>query len=173
MSENLSWNFDVKSNISNEKITVEFDGIEQLPEGKGFALIDRDTGKILQLNRNAFSFVSGKDFTERHFTLKFDTNEKLEKDYYASKPEQYLVARFYPNPFNPSTTIQYELGQSGDVTISIYNTLGQMVRRYDIGHKEPGIHDIVFDAAGLTSGVYIFHVKTGYASVTDKMLFVK
>ena len=61
----------------------------------------------------------------------------------------------------------------GKVTISIYNALDQQVKVYDIGNKDQGVHEIVFDASELTSGIYFYRVDAGYASVTGKMLYME
>ena len=79
----------------------------------------------------------------------------------------------FPNPFNPQTTIRYKLSMSGKVAISIYNAVGQQVKVYDIGYRNQGTHELVFDASNLTSGIYFYRVDAGYAYVTEKMLYMK
>ncbi len=86
---------------------------------------------------------------------------------------EFKVSLPYPNPFNPQTTISYELSHPEKVTISVYNALGQRVKVYEIGYIDKGSHEIVFDAAGLTSGLYFYSIDAGYASVTGKMLYMK
>ena len=90
-----------------------------------------------------------------------------------SKPEQFVTAVSYPNPFNPQTTIHYELSHIAKVKISVFNSLGQRVRAYDLGQREHGTHELVFDASELTSGLYFYRVDAGYLSVTGKMLYMK
>jgi hypothetical protein len=85
----------------------------------------------------------------------------------------FVTARAYPNPFNPQTILRYELSQPGTVVISIFNSVGQMVRRYDLGRTETGVHEMVFDAGGLTSGIYMYRVDAGYSSVIGKVLYMK
>ena len=79
----------------------------------------------------------------------------------------------YPNPFNPITTLYYEMTRPGKVTISIYNAVGQQIKKYDIGNRDQGIHETILDASSLTSGIYFYHIDTGYTSVTGKMLYMK
>ena len=172
-AKNLSWDFDVATNISGEKVTVELLGIDNLPDEYGFILYDRDSNHRIDVKNESFLFISGDNITERHFTIEINKSMSEDNEYYTSRPEGFLTARCYPNPFNPSTTIQYELSQPGRVLITIFNSLGQRVRSYDLGSKDQGIHDFVFNATGMTSGLYFYYVDSGYASVTNKMLFMK
>ena len=61
----------------------------------------------------------------------------------------------------------------GHVKIAIFNAIGQKIRDYDLGFSVQGIHEFVFDAAGLTTGLYLYRVDSGYAAATEKMLFMK
>ncbi len=61
----------------------------------------------------------------------------------------------YPNPFNPSTTIPFALSSAGEVTLSVYNLLGQRVALLVEGTREAGFHEVSWSAADLPAGVYI------------------
>jgi len=85
----------------------------------------------------------------------------------------------YPNPFNPTTTIKYQLPQAGRVTLRIYNMLGQIVRTLVDTEVEAGVHAASWDAKNdhgefVSSGVYIYQLKAGTQAVrTKKMLLTK
>ncbi len=87
------------------------------------------------------------------------------------------VQQNFPNPFNPSTTIPYELHQPGDVTIAVYDLLGREVRRLFEGEKIAGEHSAKFVAEGLASGVYRYHVSVktsrGVASSGRAMILLR
>ena len=169
----ISWDFDVKTNISRETVTVKIEGIEDLPEEHHVNIFDRDSKHAVYFKNNTFNFISGKNMTERHFMLIVSDSDEPDLGEYALRPERFVTAICFPNPFNPQTTIRYELSMPGKVTISIYNALGQQVKIYDDGYKYQGTHEFVFDASNLTSGIYFYHVDVGYASVTEKMLYMK
>ena len=59
------------------------------------------------------------------------------------------------------------------VSILVFNSLGQRVHVYELGYREQGIHELVFDASELTSGLYFYRVDAGYSSVTGKLLYMK
>jgi len=64
----------------------------------------------------------------------------------------------YPNPFNPSTLITYILDREAEVTLDVYDVLGQLVGDLDGGTKESGVHSVTFDGSSLSSGVYFFRL---------------
>lgn len=80
----------------------------------------------------------------------------------------------YPNPFNPETQISFELPQAGFAEITVYDITGRKVSTLFSGNKSAGIHTLRFDASGLSSGVYMYRLKTGNGTVhSRKMLLMK
>jgi len=98
-------------------------------------------------------------------------------------PQRNLLAQNYPNPFNPETWIPYQLAQDSEVTISIYNQKGQLVRFINLGAKPTGMY-FTKGRAGywdgkndqgekVASGLYFYQLKSGDFSAVRKMLIVK
>ena len=79
----------------------------------------------------------------------------------------------YPNPFNPTTTIRYQLSSSVEVTMEIYNSLGQQVDIINIGRQSAGTHEINYDATNLSSGIYMVRMQVGNEVQTAKITLVK
>jgi hypothetical protein len=79
----------------------------------------------------------------------------------------------YPNPFNPVTSISFTLGHSGRVSLVVYNSLGQEVARLVDGNRGVGQHTAVFDATGLSSGVYIYRIQTESYADTRTLTLLK
>jgi hypothetical protein len=90
-----------------------------------------------------------------------------------NNPNVYSLAQNYPNPFNPSTLIQYSIAEPGNVTLEVYNMLGQKVAQLVNGTQNAGAHTIQFDASALSSGVYIYQLKSGSYLETRKMMLIK
>ena len=90
-------------------------------------------------------------------------------------PTEYELYQNYPNPFNPSTEIKFDLPERSIVSLKVYNIYGQLVETLVDGIKyEAGRCSVHFDASGMASGVYIYHLTTSTAfSSTKKMLLVR
>lgn len=79
----------------------------------------------------------------------------------------------YPNPFNPSTTIKYELPQSGWISLKVFDVLGREVSMLVGDYSERGKHEITFDASELSSGIYIYKLQSGIFVQSRKMILLK
>jgi hypothetical protein len=106
----------------------------------------------------------------------------VDEDEEATSNEQpvtsYQLEQNYPNPFNPSTVIRFQLPVSGEVTLSIYNTNGQLVRKLVAGEMNAGRHTIVWDATNergerVASGVYLYVIKAGEFTAQKKFVLMK
>jgi hypothetical protein len=88
-------------------------------------------------------------------------------------PTQFALYQNYPNPFNPSTIIRYSMPVGGNVSIEVYNALGEKITSLVNSQVEAGYHEVSFDATNLPSGLYFYKINTdGYTSV-KKMLLMK
>lgn len=87
-------------------------------------------------------------------------------------PESYELNN-YPNPFNPVTTIAYQLPKEGFVTIRVFDILGKEVKTLVNEYKEIGNYTVPFDASTLTSGMYIYQLQVNDYTSTKKMLLLK
>jgi hypothetical protein len=76
-------------------------------------------------------------------------------------PNSFSLAQNYPNPFNASTSISYTLPEDADITLTIYNILGQNVQTLLIGTQNAGMHSIIWDATGMPSGIYFYKIRAG------------
>jgi hypothetical protein len=98
-------------------------------------------------------------------------------------PEHSALLQNYPNPFNPETWIPFQLSQSADVTLKIYDLSGQVIRKIDIGYKPAGTYTssrkaIYWDGRNnfgekVASGIYFYAVEAGSFNATRKMIIVK
>jgi len=79
----------------------------------------------------------------------------------------------YPNPFNPTTTIDYDLAKNGTVKLSVYNSTGEQVKTLVNSTQNSGRYSVNFDGAGLNSGTYFYQLKVDGKCMVNKMLMVK
>lgn len=86
---------------------------------------------------------------------------------------KYSLENNYPNPYNPSTTINYELAEDTKVVLKVYDILGREVAELVNEKKSAGIHKVNFNASHLPSGVYLYRIETEHYSDSKKMLLLK
>ena len=88
-------------------------------------------------------------------------------------PVETQLGNIYPNPFNPSTTIDYFVGQDGYVNVSIYDIKGSLVEELVDGQMESGHNKVRWVASNLSSGVYFVQIKTSGVVNTKKLMLIK
>jgi len=93
-------------------------------------------------------------------------------------PEKYALRNNYPNPFNPMTTIEYDLPEDTKVTLIVYDIIGKEVTRLVNSSKPAGYYKAIWDGKNksgnfVSSGVYIYRVQAGSFTQTRKMVFIR
>jgi hypothetical protein len=88
-------------------------------------------------------------------------------------PTYYKLSQNYPNPFNPTTTISYEIPKNDFVNITVYNSIGQVVKVLVNEHNATGSYNLTFNAANLPSGIYFYKMKSGDFIKILKMCLIK
>ena len=90
-----------------------------------------------------------------------------------SVPTEFSLHQNYPNPFNPATTITYDIAKTSNVTIAVYNILGQKVATLVNEAKNAGEYSVSFDGSGIASGVYFYRMTAGNYSSMKKFVLMK
>jgi hypothetical protein len=88
-------------------------------------------------------------------------------------PSTFGLDQNFPNPSNPTTTINYTIPTRSHITLSVFNTLGQKVAELVNGEKDAGAYEVTFDASALASGVYLYRIEAGSFVQTKKLVVVK
>jgi CubicO group peptidase (beta-lactamase class C family) len=88
-------------------------------------------------------------------------------------PAEFLLSQNYPNPFNPNTQIKYSIPKSSQVTLKIFNTLGEELKTLVNDEKPIGTYEVNWNAANLPSGVYFYQIKARSFVQTKKMVLMK
>ena len=93
-------------------------------------------------------------------------------------PDAFILYQNYPNPFNNETTFKYRVAQPSEVSIIIYNVLGQRIKIINEGFKETGTHETKWNGLNdngisVSSGVYIYRMKAGDFVQSKKLVLMK
>jgi hypothetical protein len=120
------------------------------------------------------------------FQLKFDGNGDIYLDniYFhkgeptsvendALKANGFTLSQNYPNPFNPSTNINFSINTASDVSLEVYNVMGQKLATLVQGFRSAGNHSVTFDASNLASGMYLYKLTAGNFSSVKSMMLIK
>ena len=189
------------SGSTNNTGELTWNGLDQFPSDWSFTLVDTVSGDTYNLTQNqsvtvtlnstkakiasetsssnelAKPVVAGSKHksqsTRYELHIKTSTNTAIN---HQDVPKQVVLDQNYPNPFNPTTTIRYNVPEKANVTLNVYNELGQRVATL-INHKQKaaGRYRVSFNASkkGLASGLYIYRLKVGEKVLTKKMTLIK
>ena len=174
---NLYWT--TSSEINNSGFDVERTNI-----GNQFS---EDWKKVGFINGNGTSStINNYKFTDRglnpgkyNYRLKqIDYNGNYE--YYnltneitIGAPDKFKLFQNYPNPFNPSTNIKFEISKLSKVSLTVYDVLGHEVITLVNEFKPAGAYEVKFDGSNLSSGIYLYKIKTDDFAFTRKMILTK
>jgi hypothetical protein len=103
---------------------------------------------------------------------------RTSEEQYMSTPTGYNLADNYPNPFNPESTIEYELPQAGLVRFEVFNLLGQKIKTLIDQNQDAGIHHIVWNGnndlgEAVASGIYLYRIEANNFQATKRMLLIR
>jgi hypothetical protein len=103
----------------------------------------------------------------------FELTTDVKKDVPEVIVDSFRLGTPFPNPFNPVTTINYQLPKSSMVTLSVYDVSGRQVAELVNGWRDAGAHNVTFDASTLASGLYFYRIEAGGFTDVKKMVLVK
>ena len=177
------WDFEVVTNISKSKVDLKFDGLDNVPQNFQVQLIDRSLNIAQYLNKSkSYSFLSGSQaISKKRFRLIVGTENFITDNNLGVSviPDEYYLSQNFPNPFNPSTSIYYNLPVMDKVTVKIINVLGQVVKTLvDDETRMAGTHVLIWDGTdnqncSVASGLYMCSMKSGNFKSVRKLLLLK
>ncbi len=135
-----------------------------------------DLGGFIRVTNIQFSDPSGlityyPGFESGNVAILVPTD--INDDINTSLPTEFSLSQNYPNPFNPTTVIEFTLPAASDITLEIFNVLGQRVETLASGRFSAGSHYFEFDASERTSGLFFYRLTSQNGVETKKMLLVK
>ncbi len=107
------------------------------------------------------------------YLIKFSYDETVSVTRNANELKVIVLNSNHPNPFNPSTTIEYTLSEASKVRLTVYSLTGQRVATLADEYMPAGKHAAVFDGSGLASGLYFYRLEAGNTVKNGRMMLVK
>jgi xylan 1,4-beta-xylosidase len=110
-----------------------------------------------------------------YFTAKNDTSTSVPEQLDSPIPQKYGLGQNFPNPFNPSTKIEFEVPDNSFISLKVYNLLGEEVAELAGKEFSAGVHFVVFDASHLANGIYFYTLRAKETDFvgTKKMVVIK
>lgn len=179
----LGYTWDMSATSSFGRAELELEWIpDQLPSGHVMAILDVSHNQVVDANQAGYRFRAMDRSEPVRFKIFVGTEEYTQSELakaQAELPREFLLQQNYPNPFNPTTSIRYELAQAGEVSLTVYNMLGQRVRTL-IGNRfqQTGRYTVSWDGKNdggiqVASGIYLYRLAVGNYVRTRKMLLIK
>jgi hypothetical protein len=134
---------------------------------------DHNTWELLAQASFHFTKLPGNDALTHNMGWACLGWEEINESYYSPSPLAFSLAPAYPNPFNPSTIITFDLPEAGEISLIIYDISGREIKSLVSGHRSFGEHKVVWNAEGLPSGIYFARLTMGGFSQTQKLLLMK
>jgi hypothetical protein len=175
------WEFEARTALRG-RVELEFTGLAMVPPEYRVVLMDDALRLLWDVRKHpSYQFGSDGEGHKRNFSLIVGRDEDVQKliALKGGLPESFALLPNFPNPFNPATTILYAIPTTASVSVRVYSILGQEIAVLHDGIQEAGRWSVIFDAGGLSSGIYIVRLKAesvgGAGSFTglQKILFVK
>ena len=134
-------------------------------------------GATVRLNVRAFDGIDTVDVTGDNRVIYVNRYEYLSTEG-EGVPVEFALHDNYPNPFNPTTTLRFDLPEVSNITLTIYNMLGQKVKTFNMQNKPAGFHSLKWNATNdygdpVGAGVYLYQLQTKDFVKTRKMVLLK
>ena len=165
-------NFPIGGNISREDLTQFVPATAIAGEYVYNAYVrDYRTWEVLAVDSFPFEKIPGDGLPQHN--LGWSLFGWDEDELTLALPAEYDISHPYPNPFNPTTRFTLKLPSAGEVSLIIYNIQGRKVARIIDGWKPAGVHELSFEAPGLSSGIYFARLVANEFQETRKLLLIK
>jgi photosystem II stability/assembly factor-like uncharacterized protein len=179
-SENeISLNWTTATELNNQGFEIERSSDNQTFEKIGFVPGFGTTTELKSYTYKIIEFYSGTQYfrlKQIDFDGTYEYSDAIEVE--ALIPGQFTLFQNYPNPFNPSTSIKFSIPVDSNVKLKLFNLLGQEVAELLNSEISAGIHQVDFNASGLSSGTYFYVLEANgnngsNFTATKKMLMLK
>ncbi|MEP2445691.1 MAG: T9SS type A sorting domain-containing protein [Balneola sp.] len=182
----------------SQTLTLDWDGLDKMPDSWSFMLHDYETGisydlesienyefdviinesqekvnPLSVINNSIGTPMRAKSGSTPRFGITITPSTSVSIDDEIAAPTEFELGQNYPNPFNPTTNINYSVGEAGPVNITVYNVMGQKVAELLNTTKSAGSYQVSWNATGVASGIYYYRLTAPGQVLTRQMTLIK
>lgn len=187
--------YEVQPGTKGNEITLTVANVSETNPAMNVNIVLTRKSSALSFNKEieTIEMIEAKAETEALFTFDVERNAAInEKDtiefmisdgsgimmtkqfiFSYTGPKEFKLEQNFPNPFNPTTKIQYQLPQDARVTLKVYDILGSEVATLVNEEQEAGYKEVQFNGNGIASGMYVYRLTAGDFISTKKMMVLK
>ena len=154
-----------------EVCRVEYDGGPEFPDptGASMALLDLES----DINDGANWMESTTPYGDGDLGTPGEANWDVSVDDEESLPSDMILLTAYPNPFNPTATIRFQVPETSEIRLTVYDLMGREAKELVNSRVDRGEHEVVWNASEFPSGIYFCRLESGDVSQTQKLLLLK
>lgn len=179
-AEGEEWNLQLTSTLPNRTIAVHLEEYGIRPENFRVFVLDKDEFTALSIQDGSFIVRTGEAQSVRSLKVLIGTEEfaATHSGGIPLVPLAYALDQNFPNPFNPSTSIRYQLSKKGRVVLQVFNVLGQLVKTLVHGEQVTGTYTVQWNGENdggfpAASGMYVYRLRAGEFTASRKMILVR
>lgn len=169
--DKYEWTVELSTSISSIDTKLGMYNFKSIPSYYSVTLTDTQTGEVYSLTGDSSFDVTLTSTAPKTYILTATRQKTTAVE--DAAPTAVALKNIYPNPFNPSTTISFDLKKAGMVNLSIYNISGQLVDTLVNANMTAGSHNVVWNATKHSSGVYLVRMTSNGFTDTKKVTFMK
>jgi hypothetical protein len=154
-----------------EVCRVEYDGGPEFPDptGASMALLDLES----DINDGANWTESTTPYGDGDLGTPGEANWDVSVDDEESLPSEMILMTAHPNPFNPAATIRFQVPETSEIRLTVYDLMGREAKELVNSRVDKGEHEVVWNASEFPSGIYFCRLESGDVSQTQKLLLLK
>lgn len=174
------WAVRITSPLPNQTVTVHIEEHGTRPDGFEIYVLDKDEFTPLSTHNGSFIVQTWEAHSSRWLKILIGTTSFAEAHSGGIPlvPLAYALEQNFPNPFNPSTTIRYQLSKKSNVRLEVFNLLGQLVKTLVRGEQVTGTYSVRWNGDNtnglpVASGMYIYRLRAGDYAASRKMMLAR
>lgn len=174
------WNLELSSTLSHQTVLLRVVEYGQRPKGFTMVILDKDEFVPIGLQEGSFVLRTGEAHTPRSWKMLIGTDAFVaaHSEGIPLVPIAFALYPNWPNPFNPSTVIRYQLSKRSKVRLDVFNALGQLMKTLVEGEQTTGVYTVRWDGTNgegvlAASGMYVYRLRAGELTASRKMLLIR